>query len=805
MRSTLVHAGRCMVVGPGGVGKSSVARAVAASFHPPDRVVWVDVEPLRDAQAMLEAVFRQTGIELLPGENAAHALAGLEKSRTLVVLDGVEHLVDAVEQLVADWPGSTCGPWLLATSRRVSPGPLMQPMVRLRPLPLDGLGSPAAAMILDEVVVRGGDGTTLLAERELFLQVLAATGGLPVAIALTADHIARFGLRLAAEQPVPIEGIVARCIDRTLTLLTDDDRRLFRRLGLTAGTFTVDVLAAAAVAESLDAARASAGRLIDHGLLFTTNGRFDLLPPIRDGALALLHQHGDFDTALGEMAAWLVGARNTPAVAANLDTSLSLAWTSLHSANSRSLAYPVVSVLFSPIYERLRQRELLTLLEALLADDSVDARTRVEAARRAALCAAECDTMAHARKWLDSSLTLARELDDTQALAKAWSIEAWMALDVGDHSKAIAAAERSMAAARADESMVLVSMRCRAEAALATGDLDRAEELAMAVLERADAPDSPDSMIARTTLGWCLVERGRRPEAVAHARHLAQDVRRRSTGSPTASAEQDVETSETAVESELIALAADPRIEPVAPSLDNDRRFAWWMRLQQRIRLAARLSIEDHWEEVMHTAADVLVIADLVPLAYPRICALNLLGDAALEGNDLRQAGRAYEQAMRDAARSHYRLRGADAFDGVAGLALRMGKNQLAGSAAAAAVRIRESAGATPWLRPSLPQPVSTPGRLPEGWLRHDLPTAAAIDAVALALREPTGTSRWDHLTHAERHVARLVREGMSNNEIAGALFISRRTVESHLARTFRKLDIRSRTQLATLPDADRL
>ena len=40
--------------------------------------------------------------------------------------------------------------------------------------------------------------------------------------------------------------------------------------------------------------------------------------------------------------------------------------------------------------------------------------------------------------------------------------------------------------------------------------------------------------------------------------------------------------------------------------------------------------------------------------------------------------------------------------------------------------------------------------------------------------------------------------EGMSNREIAQALFVTLRTVEMHLSNAFRKLDISSRTQLAS-------
>ena len=52
-------------------------------------------------------------------------------------------------------------------------------------------------------------------------------------------------------------------------------------------------------------------------------------------------------------------------------------------------------------------------------------------------------------------------------------------------------------------------------------------------------------------------------------------------------------------------------------------------------------------------------------------------------------------------------------------------------------------------------------------------------------------------LTATEERVARLVAEGKSNREVAAELFLSRRTVEDNLSRVYRKLGVRSRTQLA--------
>jgi DNA-binding NarL/FixJ family response regulator len=69
------------------------------------------------------------------------------------------------------------------------------------------------------------------------------------------------------------------------------------------------------------------------------------------------------------------------------------------------------------------------------------------------------------------------------------------------------------------------------------------------------------------------------------------------------------------------------------------------------------------------------------------------------------------------------------------------------------------------------------------------------VTAGARPRRDPTESR--SNLTASELRVARLAAEGMTNREIAQALFVTENTIETHLRSVFRKLEIRSRSQLA--------
>jgi len=74
-------------------------------------------------------------------------------------------------------------------------------------------------------------------------------------------------------------------------------------------------------------------------------------------------------------------------------------------------------------------------------------------------------------------------------------------------------------------------------------------------------------------------------------------------------------------------------------------------------------------------------------------------------------------------------------------------------------------------------------------------------EAIAYAQRRRGERKRpasgWASLTPTERDVVRLVSEGLANNDIATRLFVSPRTVQTHLTHVYSKLGLTSRVQLA--------
>ena len=186
-------------------------------------------------------------------------------------------------------------------------------------------------------------------------------------------------------------------------------------------------------------------------------------------------------------------------------------------------------------------------------------------------------------------------------------------------------------------------------------------------------------------------------------------------------------------------------------------------------------------------------------------------GGAALITGELEQAKDFYLEALRIARRIDDRVAEYALLDGLGCVAAGSGDARLAGQLIGAAETVRTQAGASliPILAPLIAHAEGLATAL-IGASKFETEVSAGRklsreEAIRLALGEPaqvaaTATANGsgaDLLGKREADVARLVAEGLSNKQIGARLFISERTVDSHVRNILNKLGFNSRAQIA--------
>jgi predicted ATPase/class 3 adenylate cyclase/DNA-binding CsgD family transcriptional regulator len=178
---------------------------------------------------------------------------------------------------------------------------------------------------------------------------------------------------------------------------------------------------------------------------------------------------------------------------------------------------------------------------------------------------------------------------------------------------------------------------------------------------------------------------------------------------------------------------------------------------------------------------------------------------AVAEGQS-EQAEHDAREALAVAAATDAHLITADALECLAGLAADAGNHREAARLYGAAEAVRKETGAVRF-KVYDDGYTSAVGAVRDALGHSDFEAAWAegaamskLEAIAYARRGHGGRKRpasgWRSLTPTERDVVRLVSEGLANNDIASRLFISPRTVQSHLTHVYNKLGVSSRVQL---------
>jgi DNA-binding CsgD family transcriptional regulator len=192
---------------------------------------------------------------------------------------------------------------------------------------------------------------------------------------------------------------------------------------------------------------------------------------------------------------------------------------------------------------------------------------------------------------------------------------------------------------------------------------------------------------------------------------------------------------------------------------------------------------------------------------YFRIFSLNARARVALAEGDAEAAERDAHEALACAADTGAQLGVPGVFDRLAGLAAQGASHPEAARLFGAAEAIRQRTGEVRYkihqadyeasvmaLRDAMGQNGFDAAWSEGAGLSTDEAIAYAQRGRGERKRPSTG---WASLTPTERDVVRLVSEGLSNKDIATRLFVSPRTIETHLTHVYTKLDLSSRVQLA--------
>jgi predicted ATPase/transcriptional regulator with XRE-family HTH domain len=536
------------LTGIGGVGKSrmavEVARRAAPGFR--DGVAWVPLAAIADPSLVLPTIGRAVGLSGVEGLDTAAVVAGaLRDARLLLVVDNLEHVLDAAAglgELIESCPGLV----LLATSR----APLRLRGEREHPLqplavpgrsagPVEVVASPAGALFLERARAVAPTFDVDDENARDVARLCARLAGIPLALELAAAKVrlltpgilmdrllAAMASGGARDLPSRQRTITAT-IDWSYDLLAPDEQRLFRRLGVFTGGFSLDAAEAVAGGDVL----AALENLVAQSLVQVhDDGRYGLLEPVLQYTRTKLGEgeeahearlrHARFFLDLAEsnvpayrraeaVDALALTAREEGNFVAALEAALALGegelagrlcwalwldwWLRGHLLTGRRFAERALQTDLTP---RTRVRVHLTLSAMTFAQGDLDAsRPGWTAARELAAAEGDIPGQAHghageglmglatgdhdaAEQALRASIALSADgMDDDYWL---WTLcHVWLGtitLLRGSPREALALVDTALTAARerGDRLAIYIALFTAAQAAIALGDVDRA-------------------------------------------------------------------------------------------------------------------------------------------------------------------------------------------------------------------------------------------------------------------------------------------------------------------------------------------
>lgn len=830
------------LTGTGGVGKTRLAAEVASEIAEAGVMVqWVDVAPCSSVEMLQSSISTRIGATDLQEHpwhlNAAEALLGRE---CVLVLDNCEHLLDAVAALVTDLIHEVPTLCVMLTSRE----PLGVTGETIFRVPSLSVGAPGRMMgtgprptATELFIQRACDVRPDLllddAQLETIDAICTRLDGIPLAIELAAArtrHMSpasvldglqdRFRLLTGGERSALARHRTMRMsMDWSYRLLDDEEQCALRVLSVFRDWFSLD--AGSALVSRVcgcDTATASdaIGGLVDKSMVTFDGERYWLLDTVRAYATEItgtgeLHSSRDahaewFSQWLAELTRLLDRAGAHIQIAAyEPDVLAALEWSQQDPLRAAAMAARLGDFWYGRSRVSDTRRLGLGTLDIVREVDSTS-WARLACSLALACVAAGCS------EFLATDLPRAVAIVEQEGLdyyaawghaALAFHTQSWK-----EGAAALAAAQRT-----GRESFVTRAASQLYIIGLATAEPSTLADAIAAIEARPANSESPGGQMMRISLGYRDHIKGMLDAAAASFTALLAipDV------DPTIELTSgiavclsglmldDPELAELGLEasravasrrqrqglSEVLSWVFTPRDDPPPLEALAIPFVALW-------RNVGALALLDAGRPDTARLLLALPPTDAAPGSYLAVA------DAAVEASLAQLAGdegveKAWVDILTQAHLWGYPLLAVDAFEALA--VHSTGVPRVARRLQAAAHRLRDETGyrhrfafQQAWVDET---EAATAG--PTQQSSEELDWQAVAAWVERGRRERHRPSLgWPSLTRTEQSVVELVAVGLTNPEIGERLLMSRATVKTHIAHVFTKLDVRTRTELAT-------
>ncbi len=646
-------------------------------------------------------------------------------------------------------------------------------------------------------------------------------------------------------------------VDWSHALLTDPERVLFRRLAVFYGGFDLD--AAQAVAGGGEVERYQVldqlTLLVDKSLVVADDSgrrtRYRLLETVRQYALEKLGESGEADpvrTRHRDHYTAMAARLDAPA-GSNYEQRLGQAEIEIDNLRAAfgwsrensevELAMNLASSL-QPLWQaRSRVREGLAWFDAALADLKAQRAGTAPAVQTRALA-----DRAVLAVWLDDAasldqaqqaLTVARELDDPALLVRALTACGLVSAIRAEAAGPYFAEAIGLARDLQDPWRLSQILAWQARAANHAGDPIATRAPAEEGRDLADViGDRYNARICRYCLAWAHMHQGDLTGAAAQIAELLAEARAAHDGlmelqcvggqGVLLAFQGEVPAARAAADAAIEAAAAvggayaayGYAAQALAAMAAGDTAALQdtaesWPHLSALPQMAA---LQRMYRSIAALKAGDLVAArgwanDAVSTSWGGFLAVALLmrAQVAIAAGEPDQAEPDAYEALALTATTGAHLRLPDILETLATLAGDAGSHREAARFFGAAQAIRQRTGAVR-LKVYDADYEFAVAALRDGMDINDFDSTwaegAALsteEAIAYAQRgrgqRKRPTSGWGSLTPTERDVVRLLSEGLGNKDIATRLFVSPRTVQTHLTHVYTKLGLTSRVQLA--------